>query len=138
MVAPREAGGEPTMPQETKHVVQHFEIVSTEPKRMQKFLEDQFGWTFESHPMPEGGEYLMFRMPDGNGGGVTPPMDPSQPIAVTPYINVADIQRKLAECEKAGAKILMPVTDVEGMGKFFWFQVAGGPPLACWQDTAPS
>lgn len=118
------------------HAIQHVELVSTQPAEFTRFLETQFGWTFETHKMPNG-EYHAFRTPDGNGGGVTAPMMPSQPIAATPYINVADIDATLRSCEKNGAKILMPVTEVPGQGRFFWFQVAGGPPLACWQQTGP-
>jgi hypothetical protein len=114
------------------HAIQHIEIVATDPDAMSKFLADQFGWTFETFPMPQGGEYHMFRTPDGNGGGVIAPQG-KQPIAATPYINVDDCEATIKNCKKAGATILMPVTEVPGMGKFFWFQVAGGPPLACWQ-----
>lgn len=118
------------------HAIQHIEIVSTDPARLKAFLEKQFGWTFETHKMPNG-EYHAFRTPDGNGGGVTAPMGPDQPIAVTPYVNVKDVDATLRSVQAAGAKILMPVTEVPGMGRFFWFQAAGGPPLACWQATAP-
>jgi len=129
---------QPTQPQRTPeriHAIQHIEIASTEPGKLKQFLEKQFGWQFQTYPMPSG-EYHAFRTPDGNGGGVTAPM-PGQAIAATPYINVADIEATLKGCEKAGAKILMPVTEVPGQGRFFWFQAAGGPPLACWQQTGP-
>lgn len=132
MANPPEAKRKP----ERIHAIQHIELVATEPTKLRAFLEKQFGWKFETYPMGEGREYLAFRTPDGNGGGVLAPM-PGQPIAATPYINVADIAATLKSCEKAGAKILMPVTEVPGQGRFFWFQHGGGPPLACWQQTGP-
>jgi len=116
------------------HSIQHIELASTQPEKLRDFLAAEFGWKFESHPMPGGGTYHMFRAPDGNGGGILAPQ-PGQPVAATPYINVADADKTLKRCEKAGAKILVPVTEVPGMGRFFWFQAAGGPPLACWQPT---
>lgn len=118
---------------EATHSIQHIELVSTEPAKFRKFLEKQFGWTFETHKTPNG-EYHAFRTPDGNGGGITPPMNPGH-TGATPYINVENIEATLKSCQKNGATIMMPITDVPGMGKFFWFQVAGGPPLACWQAT---
>lgn len=121
---------------EGTHSIQHIEIVSTEPVKLKKFLEKQFGWKFETQPMPGGaGEYHMFRTPDGNGGGVLQPQNPGQPVAVTPYINVADCAATEKSCQKNGATILMPTTDIPGMGRFFVFQFPNSPALACWQAT---
>lgn len=122
-------------PPEQVHAIQHIEITANDPMKLRKFLEKQFGWTFETHKMPTG-DYHAFRTQDGNGGGVMAPQ-PGQPIANTPYINVADADTKLKSCQKAGAEILMPITEVPGMGRFFWFRYGGGPPLACWQTTTP-
>jgi predicted enzyme related to lactoylglutathione lyase len=119
----------------TIHSITHIEITSTQPEKLKAFFEQQFGWQFQTHKMPAG-EYHLFKTPNGNAGGVTAPM-PQQPIAATPYINVEDIDATQQSCKKAGATILMPVTEVPGQGKFFWFQVAGSPPLACWQQTGP-
>jgi uncharacterized protein len=118
---------------ESTHAIQHLEITSTEPVKLRKFLEKQFGWKFEVHKM-DAGEYHAFRTADGNGGGIMAPQG-GQPVAVTPYINVEDIDETLKSCKKNGANILMPVTEVPGMGRFFWFQYPGSPPLACWQQT---
>jgi hypothetical protein len=123
------------MAQESVHSIQHTEITATDPAKLRKFLETQFGWKFETYKMPQG-DYNLFRMPDGNGGGVMAPM-PGQPIAATPYITVTDCDATLTSCQKAGAEIMMPVTEVPGQGKFFIFRYGGGPPLACWQQTGP-
>jgi predicted enzyme related to lactoylglutathione lyase len=121
---------------ERMHAVQHIEITATEPKKLRSFLEKQFGWKFETHTMEGGVEYNLFRTPDGNGGGVMAPM-PGQPIATTPYINVADIEKTFDSVKKAGAEIMMPVSEVPGQGRFFIFRYGGGPALACWQQTGP-
>jgi predicted enzyme related to lactoylglutathione lyase len=121
---------------EIVNAVQHFEIVSSEPVKLKKFLEKQFGWNFTSQKMPGmTGEYHSFRTPDGNGGGVLAPQMPDQPIAVTPYINVTDCNASQKSYEKNGATILMPTTDIPGVGKFFVFSYTGSPPLACFQST---
>ncbi len=129
-------------PSETKpaplstHSVQHIEIASTEPEKLSRFLAKQFGWEFQAMAMPQGGTYHVFRTPNGNGGGVWAPA-PGQPAATTPYINVEDIEAAVKSCQKAGAEIMMPVTEVPGQGLFFWFRVHGSPPLACWEQTGP-
>jgi uncharacterized protein len=110
----------------------HTEIVTQDPKALKTFLEKTFGWKFETVPMPQGGDYHMFTTPGGVAGGVLAPQ-PGQAIATTPYIGVDDIKATAKKVEKAGAKILMPPTEIPGMGWFFQFQVKGGPVLACWQ-----
>jgi uncharacterized protein len=126
--------GNPNPP--VTHAVQHFEIVSTEPVKVKKFLEKQFGWKFESQKIPGSkSEYHSFRTPDGNGGGVIEPQMPTQPLAVTPYINVDDCEASEKSCQKNGATIIMPTTEIPGVGKFFIFTLPNCPPLACFQYT---
>jgi hypothetical protein len=115
--------------------IQHIEIPAAEPAKLRQFLEKQFGWTFTTHKM-DFGDYNLFKTPNGNGGGIMAPM-PGAPLTCTPYINVADIQATVKSVQKAGATILMPVSDVPGQGKFFIFSYGGSPPLACWQQTGP-
>lgn len=123
---------------EVTHAIQHVEIVSNEPIKLKKFLEKQFGWNFTSQKVPGmTGEYHSFRTPDGNGGGVVAPQDGNQAIAVTPYINVTNCEASQKGCEKNGAQILMPTTEIPGVGKFFVFSFPGSPPLACFQANAP-
>lgn len=117
------------------HSVSHIEITATEPAKLKQFLEKQFGWKFTTHKM-DFGDYNLFKTPNGNGGGVMAPM-PGQPIGSTPYINVTDIEATFKSCQKAGATIMMPVSEVPGQGKFFIFQYGGSAPLACWQQTGP-
>ena len=120
-------------PETVIHGVQHVELPTSEPAKLRKFLEKQFGWTFETFKMP-GMEYHSFRTPGGAGGGVFA-AQPGQPIQAVPYVNVADCEATLKGCQKNGAEILMPVTEVPGQGKFFQFRIPGGPIMACWQQT---
>lgn len=113
--------------------IQHIELPTTEAPKLKKFLEKQFGWKFETMKMP-GLEYHSFRTPSGTGGGVFA-AQPGQPIQAVPYVNVEDCDATLKSCQKNGAEILMPVTEVPGQGRFFQFRVPGGPILACWEQT---
>jgi predicted enzyme related to lactoylglutathione lyase len=51
------------------------------------------------------------------------------------YVRVVDLDAALRKVQKAGGRVVLPRVDVPGMGSFFWFQIPGGPLLACWQDT---
>ena len=121
---------------EINHAVQHFEIVTKDPVNLRKFLEKQFGWKFETTKMPGmTGDYHTFRTPDGNGGGVLAPQMPTAPLAVTPYVNVENCSASEKSCQKNGATIVMPTTDIPGVGRFFMFQFQNSPVLACFEST---
>jgi uncharacterized protein len=109
------------------------ELACEDPHLTRRFLEKVFGWQFTSIQMPMG-EYLSYRTPDGRGG-LRPVQAKEQPSSLA-YIRVNDLQAAQVRIEAAGAKIVLKRVDVPGMGAFFWFQVPGGPLLACWQDAA--
>ncbi|HTT46234.1 MAG TPA: VOC family protein [Thermoplasmata archaeon] len=110
------------------------ELASRDPPATRRFLESVFGWRFESVQMPMG-EYLSYRTPDGQGG-VRPVRPPESPSSLA-YVRVADLAGARARIERAGGTVVLAPVDVPGMGSFFWFQVPGGPMLACWQDASP-
>jgi uncharacterized protein len=111
----------------------HTELASTDPTATRKFLEAAFGWRFETQQGPKGGTYLAFTAPGGGRGGIRP-TQPKEPPATTSYVLVDDLDAALQKVQKAGGEVVLPPTDVPGMGRFFWFKVPGGPVLAAWQD----
>lgn len=92
--------------------VVHFEIQSGNPEELYGFYRDLFGWKVMAVPeidyglvdvgKPEGG--------DGINGGIG--ANPEGKELVTFYIEVPDIDAKLAAVEAAGGKILMPRADL--------------------------
>ena len=84
-----------------------------------------------------GGEYLSFRTPEGGQGGVRPTRPTESPSSLS-YVRVADLEAVERKVRKAGGRIVLPRVDVPEMGSFFWFQIPGGPILACWQDAQAS
>lgn len=109
------------------------ELSSDDPQATRRFLESVFGWRFQSRAMPEG-EYLAYQAPGGGRGGIRPTRASEPPTSLS-YVRVSDLGRAQAQVTGAGGKIVLPRVDVPGMGSFFWFQVPGGPILACWQDA---
>ena len=110
----------------------HTEFVTQDPKALKNFLEKNFGWKFDTQKVPQGGEYHLFTTPGGAVGGVTAP-PPGATVGTYSYIAVDNIMATAKKVEKAGAKILVPPSEIPNMGWFFQFQVKGGPVLACWQ-----
>lgn len=79
-----------------------------------------------------GGEYLAYETPDGRGG-IRPLRAQETPSSLA-YIRVEDLTTAEERVRAAGAKIVLARVDVPGLGCFFWFELPGGPLLACWQD----
>jgi uncharacterized protein len=107
------------------------ELASSDPTATRHFLEKVFGWRFRSLQMPMG-EYLAYEVPGGRGG--VRPVRPNEGPSSLAYIRVNDLDAAQRRVAAAGGTIVLPRVDVPSMGSFFWFQVPGGPILACWQD----
>lgn len=135
MAAKSAAAAEQERPTPKDGSIVHTEFITSEPKALRTLLEKEFGWKFETMKMDDGQEYHMFTTPGGDSGGVSVPPDPRAPIGTFSYIGVKDIKATAKRVEKAGAKIVMPVTEIPNMGWFFQFQVKGGPVLACFQGA---
>ncbi len=85
----------------------HFEIIGKDAIRLHKFYANTFGWKL-GPPATEFGNYsLVDNQGQGIGGGIGGG-DPR----VTVYIQVDDPQAYLDKAVKAGAKMLMPVTQI--------------------------
>lgn len=115
--------------------IAHTEFASEDPAATRAFLESVFGWQFQSVDMPNG-PYHMYEAPGGSRGGVRGLNGP-EPASVVSYVEVEDLTQAQKKVEKAGGRVVLPRVDVPGMGAFFWFQVPGGPVLACWQAIPP-
>jgi len=109
------------------------ELASTNPNETRKFLEEIFGWKFDSVQMPSG-EYLTFQNPKGTTVGIRA-VQKSESPGSTNYVRVEDLDKAEMSVRKRGGQIVLPRTDIPGMGSFFWFKIPSGPIMACWQDA---
>ena len=109
------------------------EFSSTDLAATRRFLEEAFGWRFESLKFPLG-EYLSFEAPGGVRGGIRPVQAKEIPGSMN-YVRVDDLDAALRRIERGGGAIVLPRVDIPGMGSFFWFRIPGGPILAAWQDA---
>jgi uncharacterized protein len=109
------------------------ELSSTDSRATRSFLEKVFLWKFEEVPMPNG-QYLSYRSPDGNTLGIRSAQQSEGPSSMN-YVRVKNLKEAEARVLDAGGKIVLPRTEIPGMGSFFWFKVPSGPIMACWQDA---
>lgn len=84
-----------------------FEVLSNNPKALQQFYGDLFGWTYKiDNPMQYG-------VVDHNGRGIPGGVGPSGPNTknwTTFYVETADVNASLATAERLGGKVVMPRT----------------------------
>jgi uncharacterized protein len=102
--------------------VVHFEIGVNDSAAANKFYADLFGWKIDSSNPMNYGIVDTDSQGEGIGGGISKPPDGSGPYTAF-YVNVDDVQAKLDEAEKLGAKTIMPP-----------MQVPDGPDIAMFAD----
>jgi predicted enzyme related to lactoylglutathione lyase len=87
-----------------------FEIIGPDAAKLQSFYKNVFDWKL-SDPMPQMGNYSML---DNEGQGIAGGIggDAGDQARMTIYIQVDDPDAYLKKAEAAGAKVLMPTTNV--------------------------
>jgi len=110
----------------------HIEFPAGDPAGAGEFYKQHFGW--ELTPMGEG--YTLFDPGDGGvGGGFSKPEGPS-PNWVVCYIQVDDIEVKLAELVAAGGEQLLAKTEIGGGHGFYaLFKDPQGNIAGLWSKT---
>jgi len=96
------------------------ELMTRDPKRAREFYGTTLGWTFDAMPMANGMTYYVarqaatpvagiFEMTGGDYAGV--------PTHWFSYIEVDDVDRRIAAATQAGAKLRRPIFTVPGIGR---------------------
>ena len=106
------------------------ELSSTDSDASRSFLEKAFHWRFQEIQMPQG-KYLTYQSPEGNQLGIRKAQHAEAPVSMN-YVRVEDLRETEKNVRAAGGEIVLPRTDIPGMGSFFWFKVPSGPLMACW------
>ncbi|MEV6769595.1 VOC family protein [Nocardia sp. NPDC051030] len=92
------------------NTVTWFQVGSTDPEQAKSFYGNLFGWSFAADPT-EDGNYDVITYAGGEApvGGIARTADAADNHAVF-YVQVADVAATVAEAERLGAKISVPVT----------------------------
>jgi uncharacterized protein len=101
--------------------VVHFEIGVKDEAAANKFYGALFGWKINADNPANYGMVDTDSGGEGVGGGIAKP--PEGGPYTTFYVNVSDVQAKLDEAAKLGAKTVMPP-----------MQIPDGPEIAMFSD----
>ena len=112
----------------------HVEIAADDLEKAKAFYGGAFGWTFQDVPMGEGQTYVLYQTGGEVGGGIMNP-PPGMPKMVVNYILVDDIDAAVAKIEAAGGTIVIPKTEVHGMGEMAHFTDPEGNHMAIWKSA---
>ena len=106
----------------TDHGHYHWnELMTHDAEAAKAFYGDTIGWTFDSMDMPTGGTYWIAMDGEKPCGGIFPMQGPEfegQPDQWVGYLSVDDVDARLEKAKTAGATVLMPVTEIPGIGRF--------------------
>jgi predicted enzyme related to lactoylglutathione lyase len=96
----------------------HWELMVNDVKKAKAFYGKVFDWKFDDKGMP--GYTLIQPGRDPAGGMMAkPPQAPGCALSV--YFLVEDIEKTLAKATRAGAKVVVPKTEIPTVGWFATF-----------------
>ncbi len=109
----------------------HVELHTREPEKAEKFYKEMFDWTFEEVLDKD---YAIIKVGEGTGGGMMKcPMPPEARPQWVPYILVDDVAASTEKAKSLGARLLIDITKVPGVGSFSMFLDPTGAAFALWQ-----
>lgn len=125
--------------------VQHFEIPADDLARARKFYEETFGWQTKDWPMPDGSNYTalytgpvdeqnMWKEPGFINGGMFKRGGNFPVTGPTIAAVVENIDESLKKIEAAGGSVVMPKTEIGGMGYYAYVKDTEGNVIGVWQD----
>jgi len=105
------------------------ELATSDVEKAKAFYSKSLGWVFEPFPIPEG-EYWVAKVGDKYVAGVTTldlgPLDGATAPYWFPYIEVDDIDARIADATTRGAAVLRPAVDVPNVGRVAVLRDASG------------
>ncbi len=117
------------------HPFVHIELAAPDPAKASQFYHDLCDWHIEVDPrfnyyqfMPQSGMAGAFVQPDGQM---------YKPGDIIPYIGTDDVDGMLKRVEELGGKILLPKTEIPGIGWFAFFADPAGNRMGLFAGNMP-
>jgi predicted enzyme related to lactoylglutathione lyase len=122
------------------------ELYTTDSARAKQFYGAVLGWDFEEVPLPgDAGAYVIASRPGGGQEGshsgimqLGADMLPEGTSYWQPYFSVADVDSTVAAATKRGGTVLMPGTDMEGVGRLALLRDPEGAFFALLHPAGPA
>jgi uncharacterized protein len=114
------------------------ELHTRDADRAKRFYATTLGWTFDGMPMDGGGTYWVAKVGDRMVGGVftmSDPMFAGIPEHWLCYIEVDDVERRIADARQAGGEVLRNPFEVPGVGRIAIVKDPGGA-VSGWMTSA--
>jgi predicted enzyme related to lactoylglutathione lyase len=113
--------------------VVHWEFWSEDPGKIAEFYEQVFGWEIRSIPDRD---YRLVETgaEPGIKGGIMKPKAGPWPGKLAFYIDVDDIDDYNQRIQLAGGKIVVPKTNMPGIGELSLFEDPDGRVLGIWKQ----
>jgi predicted enzyme related to lactoylglutathione lyase len=105
------------------------ELMTRDVERAKKFYAQTIGWTFEAMPAPDGSTYWLANMDGEPVAGIFDINGPEYgqvPESWMAYLAVDDVDARVQQAVKAGAKLMKPVFDVPSVGRIAILMEPGG------------
>jgi predicted enzyme related to lactoylglutathione lyase len=105
------------------------ELMTRDVEKAKAFYAETIGWSFEGMPMPEGGTYWMAKIEGKPVAGLFTLQDPAfagVPESWMAYLAVDDVDARVKKATAAGATLMRPLFDVEGVGRIAILKEPGG------------
>ncbi len=109
----------------------HWDLVVDDVQKAKRFYGNVFDWGFDDEAFP--GYTIVDVGEEGRGGGIMqrPPDAPGN--ALNSYFGVDDLDTTLAKAEAAGAQVVVPKTEIPGVGFWGMFIDPDGIPIALFE-----
>ena len=104
------------------------ELMTRNVAQAKTFYADTLGWSFDAMPMPNG-TYWLAKVGDKPVGGIFDISGPEfgpVPESWMAYIEVDDVDARVAKAVKAGAKVMKPAFDIPNVGRIAVLMEPGG------------
>jgi len=96
------------------------ELATQDAKSALAFYEKAFGFSHDAMPMPDG-TYFILKQSDKGRAGLYKAKDAMMPTQWTPYVCVDDADATSAKAKSLGATVVVPPTDIPGVGRLALF-----------------
>jgi len=104
------------------------ELMTRNVEQAKTFYADTLGWSFDAMPMPNG-TYWIAKAGDKPAGGIFDISGPEfkpVPEGWMAYIEVDDVDARVAKAATAGARLMKPIFEVPGVGRIAVLMQPGG------------
>lgn len=117
----------------SRHSIVHVEIPAQDQQATGAFYAELFGWQVQHVPELN---YSFFSVDGGTGGGF-PQADGELAVAGKPliYVDTDDIRASLTRAEELGGRLIVPRTQIPGIGWFGIFEDPNGNQIALFNDA---